>query len=456
MAAALLVLGMHRSGTSCLAGMLAAGGARPPGAVVRNWDNRHGHHEAAAAVRLDEAVLAHSGGSWIEPPAACRWTEAHAAERDHLLAPVAGCPALIKDPRALLCLDFWLAARPAPRLLAIVRHPLAVARSLLAWRRLPADDGLRLWLAHNRPLAALAARQDLTVLDFDRPRTEFLAAAQRAIGALAPELACDHALLAGCYAAEQVHHGGGGALPADPELLAEALSLHRRLGGGEAGEAGCFPWDGYPRFLDALAAGDEATARTAAAACLAAAGDPAAVLAPAVGAWLRAGRPLQALALVETAPAACEPALLDLLRGKAALAAGQPEPALAALTRACAVSDPYFEARTLHAHALRGCGRGAAARAALAALAGDAVHPHEPLSTLAEWAWADGDLAAAQAAFAEACDRAPPHRRGRLRCRLAELLRLGGDLTAALAQLDAAQAEDPGYGRVRELRRLLG
>ena len=76
---------MHRSGTSCLAGMLAAGGLASAGDAVRNWDNARGHHEMLDAVRLNEAVLAHSGGHWLSPPAEVRWTDEQAAARDRLL-----------------------------------------------------------------------------------------------------------------------------------------------------------------------------------------------------------------------------------------------------------------------------------------------------------------------------------------------------------------------------------
>jgi hypothetical protein len=102
---AIVVLGMHRSGTSCLAGMLAAGGLASAGDAVRNWDNARGHHEMLDMVRLDEAVLAYSGGHWLSPPRELRWTDEHEASRDRLLrARIGGKPVLLKDPRTLLAL----------------------------------------------------------------------------------------------------------------------------------------------------------------------------------------------------------------------------------------------------------------------------------------------------------------------------------------------------------------
>src|SRR5690348_5410707 len=121
---------MHRSGTSCLAGMLAAGGVASAGNAIRNWDNARGHHEMLDVVRLNEAVLAHSGGHYLSPPAVVTWTDEHAAARDHLLAtPVDGHAPLLKDPRTLLVLPFWRASAVPFQAVGIVRHPLAVARS---------------------------------------------------------------------------------------------------------------------------------------------------------------------------------------------------------------------------------------------------------------------------------------------------------------------------------------
>jgi len=178
---AIVVLGMHRSGTSCLAGMLTEGGVASAGAAaLRNWDNARGHHELRELIRLDEAVLAHSGGHWLAPPAAVRWTDTHARERDELLR----APLLLKDPRMLLVLPFWRASPVPLRAIAIVRHPLAVARSLEAWRQLPIAEGLALWTAHNRALAADRARHGYAVVDFDQPASERQSDAQSGLRSL--------------------------------------------------------------------------------------------------------------------------------------------------------------------------------------------------------------------------------------------------------------------------------
>ena len=425
MSGAILVLGMHRSGTSCLAGMLIALGARAPGTVVRNWDNARGHHEATALVRLNEAVLAHSGGHWLQPPVQVTWLPEHAVERDRLLA---APDSLLKDPRSLLTLPFW--CPPAIRLVGIVRHPLAVAQSLLAWRQTPLVEGLALWTAHNRVLLAAHREMGFPLLDFDAAPESFIAAVATAAELLG--LPTDLELLRAAYGAELVHHGGG---TCDDQ---EALALHAEL------QARCLDATAPRRTITAFP-WSELTDPTRAAAAIAAAADPAAVAVPAVSGLLRAGRAADAIALL--AQVHLPPALGDLLAGKALLAQGDATQAVLRLQAACAADAPYYEARLLLPQALRRAGQHAAAQAALTALLTTALYPHGPLSTLAEWAHSDGDPATARARMSEAIAAAPPGKRGRLRTRLAEWLNAAKQRNEAIAQLKLAMVEDPSWSR---------
>jgi tetratricopeptide (TPR) repeat protein len=450
---AILVLGAPRTGTSAVAGMLAAAGAAVPGPMVRNWDNAHGHFEATAAVRLSDAVLARSGGSWLQAPGELRWTADEAQERDRLLAPSDGRPALIKDPRVLLCWPFWSATERPLAVIGTVRHPLAAARSQLAWRRLPLDEALRLWLAHVRPLLQLTETTGLPLIDIDAEPARVLAAAQDAARRLWPGL--DPEAMPAAFDPAQLHHDAeAGAMPQDTALLAEAEAVHRALlshcpVAPRRAPAG-YPWPALERIEQALAAGRNAGLAEEIAAAARAVADPAAVLVPACAALLRAHQPEVMLAALAAAPP-CAPALAGLLLGKALLAAGRAQPAVAALRSACAAADPYWEARSLLAHALHAARKRDEARAQLIAIAPDAVHPAQCWATAAEWAWADGDHTAALDLFVRGLDSAPTHRRGRLRCRQAELLLTLGRRTEAIATLHTALGEDPTYPRAREL-----
>jgi tetratricopeptide (TPR) repeat protein len=436
---AIVVLGMHRSGTSCIAGMIEAARIASAGDAIRNWDNARGHFEMKRAVRLDDRVLAHSGGHWLAPPRELRWTSEHELERDQLLA---DDTALIKDPRALLVLPFWRASAIPFRAIAVVRHPLAVARSLEAWRELPIAEGLALWIAHNR---ALAADRDHVLIDFDAP--ELIDSVHAACAAITGG-AIDRAALAAAFEPGLVHHDRDDA--PDLPILREALALHRDLVGGERAIARpAFPRAAVAEAIRRLDAGDAASALDPARAALAASVDPAAVLVPLVAAFSRKRAYAEARELVAMLGPRGD-GLGELLFGKLALAAGDHASAATHLEAACAVASPYFAARNLLPHALRGAGRIADARAAMELVAEAALYAHGPLSTLAEWSWLDGDRDAALAAMQRAIDAAPPHRRGRLRTRRAEWLASRGDRDGARRELELAATEDPGYARSRE------
>jgi len=436
-APAIVVLGMHRSGTSCLAGMLASAGLASAGSTVRNWDNVRGHHEMLDLVRLNEAVLAHSSAHYRAPPTDLRWTDAHAALRDQLLcASIDGRPALLKDPRMLLTLPFWRASTIPFCAIGIVRHPLAVARSLATWRELPLIEGVALWLAHNQALAA----DHGPVIDFDQP-------ADVIVAAVAALFDCDASLLAAAYDEQLVHHDDG-----DPPVvpgLDEAVALYRQLG-GQGHRRAHFPRRELAVFDAKLREGDREAAVTAARAAIDVAPDRGAVLVPVMAALLRVRAHAEARVVLDHA-SLDDTGLLDLLRGKLALAVDDAAVAVTHLEAACAVTSPLYQARHLLPHALRRANRLAEARTALERVVTEALYPHGPLATLAEWSFLDGDHTAAVAGMARAIEAAPLHRRGRLRTRRAEWLRAAGDPAAARAELERAVDEDPTYARSREL-----
>jgi hypothetical protein len=448
---AILVLGMHRSGTSCVAGMLAAGGVASAGEAIRNWDNARGHHENLDAVRLNEAVLAYSGGHWLAQPTEVRWTDEHAAARDRLLSAVIdGRPALLKDPRALLVLPFWRASRVAFQVVGVIRHPLAVARSLESWRGTPLTEGVALWDAHNRVLAADHARHGYVLVDFEAPKAHIVASVLEACASYGKGESLDESALAAAYEEQLVHHDHG-EVPEVPGLC-DAIALYRQLAGGSlSATRAAFPREQLGRFERHLQAAAIEEAFSAARQALSSVADAAAVLVPAITSMIRHRAYLEAHALISEQAHRLDDGLAELLQGKVLLAMGQGAAAVELLTAACAAPSPFFQARHLLPQALRAAGRHDEARAQLATVANEALYPHGPLATLAEWSWLDGDRDEALVQMNAAIDAAPAHRRGRLRTRRAEWLLVRGDANAARAELVRAIDEDPGYKRSVEV-----
>ncbi|WP_157680637.1 glycosyltransferase [Marinobacter nauticus] len=168
---AIFVLGMHRSGTSALAGALAASGVwlgddllEPAPGV-----NDKGFWEHKELVRINEALLERAGLHWYSPLAASRFASFEIGEVESLedLRELAvrfasgllyqgeerdASVVAIKDPRLCLTAGFWKRAFEEAGAqiagLELVRHPAEVARSLERRDGMVPSHANVLWLDH--------------------------------------------------------------------------------------------------------------------------------------------------------------------------------------------------------------------------------------------------------------------------------------------------------------------
>jgi hypothetical protein len=168
------VLGMHRSGTSAVAGMLADLGVELGPVSERNRFNPRGNREIQELNRVHDRVLERSGGSWWQPPVRLRIRRGDFRRRNSVLAKITGETVGVKDPRMLLLLDLWRDLDPRP--IGVVRNPVSVRDSLERRaserpRRHPqlgSAEWERLWLAYNSILLDERRRREFPVIDFDR------------------------------------------------------------------------------------------------------------------------------------------------------------------------------------------------------------------------------------------------------------------------------------------------
>ncbi len=170
---AILVLGMHRSGTSALARLLGLAGATLPKQVIETApDNAKGYWEPPHIVGIHDEMLAAVGSYWHDPgefpmdwlssPSAQPFnTRLRAAFRE---AFGTSDLALLKDPRICRFVPLWTAIlesmRVAPVFVIPIRNPLETAASLMARDRMPVAASLQalggmseakallLWLRH--------------------------------------------------------------------------------------------------------------------------------------------------------------------------------------------------------------------------------------------------------------------------------------------------------------------
>lgn len=158
-----LVLGMHRSGTSAIAGALEAMGFEvgPENDLMpADVDNPEGYFELLSIVRANDDLLAHFGGRWDSPPDfAPNWVDDEVAmefvdtERALLGELFESERYLLKDPRLSLLLPLWRRiTNDHGSAIVVVRDPLEVAASLTKRNGLPTLTGLALWAAYNRTM----------------------------------------------------------------------------------------------------------------------------------------------------------------------------------------------------------------------------------------------------------------------------------------------------------------
>ena len=162
--ASLVVLGMHRSGTSLLAKACSAAGVwagANEDMLEAQADNPAGFFEHRDLVGLNESLLAELDSSWLSPPAsltpASAWLDDARTLIARLLAEGQG-QFLLKDPRLCVTWPAWVSVVDTPLLLYVYRSPLAVARSLQRRNHFSLQFGLELWEYYNRR-ALLALQQ---------------------------------------------------------------------------------------------------------------------------------------------------------------------------------------------------------------------------------------------------------------------------------------------------------
>ena len=166
---AVVVLGMHRSGTSALSRVLNLCGAylpdklRPP----KLGNNPRGFWEPEDVIDLNERMLNQLGGAWnrvgFALPDTGDMVDAFVDDAGAMLASEYGDQEtiLIKDPRICVLAPLWhralVAAGYRPVYVVPVRNPIEVAQSLHARGDMSVSEGLSLWLAYMQRVAEFTA-----------------------------------------------------------------------------------------------------------------------------------------------------------------------------------------------------------------------------------------------------------------------------------------------------------
>lgn len=172
-----LVLGMHRSGTSAVSRLLDSMGlatCRPEAFMRAHPSNPHGHFEVRELTDLNDEILRALGGTW---QALAPGTDDHQRElarselgrrarrrADQLLVPG---DRFWKDPRLCLLMPFWTAVLDDLAALVVHRHPAEVAASIQTRSGLSQAHALALWQASMHGAIGAAAALPSLVIAYD-------------------------------------------------------------------------------------------------------------------------------------------------------------------------------------------------------------------------------------------------------------------------------------------------
>ena len=172
----IIVLGMHRSGTSCLTGILEENGVNL--GVVSKWNthNRKGNRENKKIMVLHNRLLKFNNGSWDNPPEEVIWPDHLKRERDTILKEYGGFSLFgFKDPRFALTLDGWLEVLGKVSIAGTFRHPYLVARSLHKRESdMSLEKGYELWKIYNEKILEYHEQLDFPIISFDLPVKDYL------------------------------------------------------------------------------------------------------------------------------------------------------------------------------------------------------------------------------------------------------------------------------------------
>lgn len=156
------IIGMHRSGTSLVAQLLAAMGAypgEPSDLTPPDVFNPRGYWELLDALTLDDDILTAMNANWREPAEVDLATLSESARRifaERAREIVRRLDAhgtwIVKEPRMTLVFPIWREVLERPLCVLVWRDPAAVAKSLMHRDGLPFVIGLALWEEYTRAM----------------------------------------------------------------------------------------------------------------------------------------------------------------------------------------------------------------------------------------------------------------------------------------------------------------
>jgi hypothetical protein len=180
-----VILGMHRSGTSYLTRALNLCGLNL-GPISDYYDdeiqpirgNPKGHWENIEVNQINEMILTANGGSWDIVPDSLNKIPSNIEETiSDLLSKFHSSKSLAygyKDPRFSITLEKWISKLKNVVLVGIFRDPLKVAESLKTRNNFDYEKSISLWQKYNENLEQLLQKHGGFLINFDWPKKKLL------------------------------------------------------------------------------------------------------------------------------------------------------------------------------------------------------------------------------------------------------------------------------------------
>ncbi len=144
----IVILGMHKTGTSLIAGILKILGVDMGKDLLEsNWSNPLGHFEDKRFVQLNDKILKEAGGSWDNPPTREKILSLMPKFSDEIKKLINEREGKIwgwKDPRTSLTVGLYLPYLKNPYFIICHRDSMAVAKSLQKRDNMDIEKGLYL------------------------------------------------------------------------------------------------------------------------------------------------------------------------------------------------------------------------------------------------------------------------------------------------------------------------
>lgn len=167
------IVGMHRSGTSCITSLLAANGLHLGDNLLGpNSINPDGFWESKTAIRINELALKSFRYDDANPAGAVPHFSRSLLRRAERFLLELSCKPVVgwKDPRTILTWPAWheLLYKNRYVVVACLRHPRSVTKSFMACdATITYENALDCWRKFNAMIASIVA--DVVFINFDAP-----------------------------------------------------------------------------------------------------------------------------------------------------------------------------------------------------------------------------------------------------------------------------------------------